>query len=194
MTAVMAAKDQATIGYANWVFGLPHCGGDGPEFTKQLHNPREATVETLKDLENRYTKTGGFKTDRLEWAMIMGVKRSWIKNLDEISQIRPGSVAPIPDIIWTDEAKDGKADLFNGNHRYKLIRKILTPLLMEKTKLKDKIRNARGPQATKQQRAEKEANEKRHQEIIQEILEKGKFVVQLIDLGKSLRERKCLHV
>jgi hypothetical protein len=183
MTAVLAARDQTIIGYAYWIFTIAHCGGLGPEFTRQHYNPREATVESLKNLDRQIAAQSGFQKDRLEWAMTMGVRRSWIKNLDQISRIRPGNVGPIPDIEWTAEAKDGIADLFNGNHCYRLIKNSVADLPAEQNKLKDRIRVGRSA-TTKKEIAQKLKDVKRMEKINKMLIANGRFVVELIDLGE----------
>jgi hypothetical protein len=61
----------------------------------------------------------GLVRDHPEFGVFFWVKLCWIANLDEIWAYK-GDGAP-PRIVWTEEGEEGIAELFNGNHQFKML-------------------------------------------------------------------------
>jgi len=71
----------------------------------------------LKKLDEWFEKTSdGLLKDQMEYAIYIGIKVEWIKNLDEIYNYRSDSGQPLSRVKWSSEAKDGISELLNGNH------------------------------------------------------------------------------
>lgn len=184
MIAVMQAAESTIIGYGMFNFIPPLAGRNGPEFNTRRHNPREATLKSIKELwDKMVAKMGGLIKDLIEWAITMGVKRGWIKNLDVIMNFK-GSEKP-PVIEWTEAGLKGIANMFNGNHRYQILLDILRPLLEQREEVAKRIEAFE--EVDKPSRARKVQHETDKGILVE--LEKnlsieGRFAVKLVDLGE----------
>lgn len=186
MIDVMKATNNTIIGYGMFNFVPPHTGGDGPGFDTRRHNPREATTGSIKDLYDQIqTQTGGLIRDQAKWAMIMGVKREWIKNLEEITNFQVDSTEKIPVIEWTESARNGVADLFNGNHRYQILLEILREVTEQRedvvTRMK-KFEETGNP--SKAQKTQHEKDKSILKDLEESLEVEALFAVQLVDLGE----------
>jgi len=84
---------------------MPHDESTGgPRFSTQKYNPRVATKQSLKKLDEGFEKmSGGLLKGQVENAVYM----------DKIHIYRSDSGQPSPRVKWSPEV------LLNGNHRYK---------------------------------------------------------------------------
>jgi hypothetical protein len=187
MQNVMQATDGCAIGFTYWNFIVPHDGKrGGPKYNTQRYNPREAMTESLKDLRMQIrSMTGQLVKDRVEWAITMGVRREWIKNLEEIEKWRPGGEEPIPRVEWTEEAYNKIAHLFNGNHRQKLLEEEVEDLIKQLGEVKDRMKKYNDVvKPSRAQRNQHETDEKIKADLEKTLGEVGNFIVKLVDLGE----------
>jgi hypothetical protein len=184
MKKIISATECTKVGIAMMNLALAHDGGDGPLFTTRRHNPREATNESLKDVRTQFEQAyGGLIKDSPDFAIFLGIRLSWIKNLDAIRKYQPKDGRP-PNIEWTEEAKSKVADLFNGNHRYKLLLEQLADTLKQldevETRMK-KYAELQKPSKLQMQRNVTDGDLKK--KLIDALQKEGQFSVLLLDLG-----------
>ena len=177
-------------------FVLPNDGGDGPTFTTRRHNPREATTDSMKDVRTQFTETyGGLIRDNPLFALSLGIRLSWIKNLDEIRNYRPQDGGPPPIIQWTEEAKNQVADLFNGNHHYKLLLEELADTLKQLEEIEKRMEKYEGlDKPSKAQKNQEVVDEGLKEKVLEILTEKGRFSALLIDLGMWCNLCELQHV
>jgi hypothetical protein len=129
--------------------------------------------------------SGGLVKDRLEFAISMGIRPEWIENLDEIRNYRSDSGQPLPRVKWSPEAKDGIAELLNGNHWYKLLQE-------QVAEQETQLREARGrmkkfkeiDESSPKQKLQQETNQELEKQLKDTLKEEGLFAVRLFDLGE----------
>jgi hypothetical protein len=185
MKKIISATESTRLGYAMMNLGLAHDGGNGPQFITRRHNPREATTESLKDVRTRFNQTyGGLIKDNANFALSMGIRLPWIKNQDEIWNYRPQDGGPPPNIEWAEQAKEKVADLFNGNHQYKLLLENLADALKQLDDIERrmaKISDLEKP--TKMKAEQKKVDENMNKQVLDTLQKEGKFALNLFDLG-----------
>ena len=187
MRKVMAAIKKLEIGVVSFNFIMPHDGGiGGPKFETRKYNPREATKRSMKDLWEEFKKTsGGLIKDRVEFAIFMAVRLSWIENLDEIANYRPDSGKPLPRVKWSAEAKDEVAQLLNGNHRFKLLQQLLQLQVDQLKEVRRRMKECEGLEKPNKKRREQQETDKQLEADLKKILKvEGLFAVKLFDMGE----------
>lgn len=186
MISVMKATESMTIGYGLFNFVAHLTGIPGPEFNTRRHNPRDATLKSIKELfDSMVLKMGGLIRDQVEWAMTMGVKREWIKNLEAITNFQANGSEKPPVIQWTESGLKGVADLFNGNHRYQILLDLLRPLIDQRedvVKRMEEFEKAANP--TKAQKVQYEKDKGILMELEKSLSIEGLFAVKLMNLGE----------
>jgi hypothetical protein len=187
MKSVLESLGAVELGVAQFNLIMPHDGSTGgPRFSTRKYNPREATKLSLKKLEEWFDKTsGGLLKDRVEHAIYMGVKAEWIENLDEIRNYRPDSGQPLPRVKWSPEAKDGIAELLNGNHRYKLLQEQVAEQEKQLREVRGRMKKFKEMDEASRNRKQQQETDERLEKQLKAILKKeGLFAVKLFDLGE----------
>ena len=123
MKKVLVAID-AEIGIGMYNLILPHDGyTGGPKFQTKKYNPREASKQSLKEIQEQFERSGGFLKDCPEFAILMAIRPCWITNLDEIKNHPFGT--PLPRIQWAPGAAEELAKLSNSNHHLHVLLEML---------------------------------------------------------------------
>jgi hypothetical protein len=184
MIAVMKATESVIIGYGMFNFIPPITGRKGPEFKTRSHNPREATVKSIKELSDlMLAQMGGLVRDRMEWAITMGVERAWIKNLDEVMNFKGPGRPPV--IEWTEAGLKGVADMFNGNHRYQILLDLLATQLEQREEVVKRMEAFEVADKPSKLRKMQHEKDKEILADLEKILDfEGQFIVKLADLGE----------
>jgi hypothetical protein len=191
MIEVLKARQIVRIGLAMMNFLLPNDAGKGPSFITRRHNPHKATTETMAQVRKQFEASmGGIVRDNPDWAIVLGVKLAWIANLEEIRKYDPKDGGTIPDIVWTEESKKEIADVFNGNHHYKLLLADYAGALKQYDTVQRRMKafqeKEKPSSAHKKQAKEDQGLFKQLRETLED---KGQFVVELVDLGMSIQLR-----
>jgi hypothetical protein len=105
-----------------------------------------------------------------------------------------GDVEP-PRIVWTEEGETGIADLFNGNHRLKLLQMETAEHMkqwQECVKRREQYKLL--AKKSKAQTTQNQRDEELSQELLTILGRTGLFTVKLFDLGECLKAHRTLQV
>ena len=151
-------------------------------------------TESLKVMQKKFELTAkGLVRDQVEWAVYLGVKLSWIANLEEIRAYK-GDGDP-PRIVWTPEGEKGVAELFNGNQMLKLLAEEAADHMKQWgkcVKRREHYKMLAKPSQAQKKQYETDEDLSNQLFVILSVL--GLFAVRLFDLGEGFKGHETLQV
>lgn len=135
--------------------------------------------------------SGGLVKDRSEFAIFMGVRLTWIENLEEIRNYRSDSGQPLPRVKWGPKAIEEIVELLNGNHQFKLLQEQVAQQVEQLREVCGRKKQFKGLEKPSSKRQLQQKTDEELEEKLKKILkEEGLFAVRLFDLGEWIGMRK----
>jgi hypothetical protein len=183
----MADKERAVIG-----FGLTDMLGDrdgenGPFLERCKHNPRVCNEGILDDFQTKAELEGGFRPHLSKFAVVAGIERPWMN----LNLLRPFDATKFEVVSWNASAATGCMELFGGNTRVMLLRRVHLHLHSQCNMLQSQLDISVTNKATlgKEGKAERKALRMELAKLKDNPAYLGKICVKFVDLGERLDYR-----